>query len=152
MRAPGSSPAPGQGGRALARPGDAAAMPSGFTLLEMIVVLAILGLATALVAPAALRGIDSWRRQSEIDSLLDQIRAMPGAARSRGGAIVLSDATLASAQPPLRVAQAWHLSVPSPWQVSAAGVCEGGQVLVANEYGARTIVVAPPFCDPALQP
>ena len=50
----------------------------GFTLLEMIVVLAILGLATALVAPSAIRGIDSWRRQSELDSLLDQIRALPG--------------------------------------------------------------------------
>ena len=54
----------------------------GFTLLEMIVVLAILGLVTALVAPAALRGIDSWRRQAELDSLLDQIRALPGNARA----------------------------------------------------------------------
>ena len=49
----------------------------GFTLLEMIVVLAILGLATALVAPSAIRGIDAWRRQSELDSRLDQIRALP---------------------------------------------------------------------------
>ena len=31
----------------------------GFTLLEMSVVLAILGLATALVAPSAIRGIDA---------------------------------------------------------------------------------------------
>ena len=54
----------------------------GFTLLEMIVVLAILGMATALVAPAALRGIDSWRRQAAMDVLLDQIRGLPGRARS----------------------------------------------------------------------
>lgn len=45
---------------------------AGFTLLEMIVVLAILGLATAIVTPSLLRGIDSWQRQSELDSVLDQ--------------------------------------------------------------------------------
>ena len=56
----------------------------GFTLLEMIVVLAILGLATALVAPSMLRGIDSWRRQAAMDVLIDAIRALPGDARARG--------------------------------------------------------------------
>ena len=61
--------------------------PGGFTLLEMIVVLAILGLATALVAPSALRGIDSWKRQAELDALVDQVRALPGTARARGKAI-----------------------------------------------------------------
>ena len=76
----------------------------GFTLLEMIVVLAILGLATALVGPSAVRGIDSWRRQAELDSLLDQIRAMPGNARASGRAIVISDASLKGKDAPLRVA------------------------------------------------
>lgn len=124
----------------------------GFTLLEMVVVLAILGLATALVAPAALRGIDSWRRQSEIDALLDQVRAMPGDARAQGRAIVVSDAALASPKPPLRVSAEWRLSAPTPWQVSASGVCEGGEVRIGNDYGERRIVVSAPFCDPALQP
>ena len=48
----------------------------GFTLLEMIVVLAILGLATALVAPATLRSIDSWQRKAAMDVLVD--RALTG--------------------------------------------------------------------------
>ena len=99
----------------------------GFTLLEMIVVLAILGLATALVAPSAIRGIDSWRRQSELDSLLDQIRALPGDARASGKAI-------------------------TPWKVNANGVCEGGVVEIGNDHGKRSVVVTPPFCDPAVQP
>ena len=124
----------------------------GFTLLEMIVVLAILGLTTALVAPAALRGIDSWRRQAELDSLLDQIRALPGNARASGKAIVLSDDALKGEAPPLQVAADWTLGVPKPWRVNTNGVCGGGAITIGNAYGTRTIAVAAPFCDPVVQP
>lgn len=124
----------------------------GFTLLELIVVLAILGLATALVAPSMLRGIDSWRRQAAMDALLDQLRALPGDARARGVAIVVDDAALQSDDPPLRMDVDWQLRAPQPWQVGANGVCQGGEVSVANAYGERTIRVSAPFCDPEVLP
>ena len=124
----------------------------GFTLLEMIVVLAILGLSAALVGPSMVRGIDTWRRQAAMDVLLDQLRALPGNARGSGKPIIVSDATLASAAPPLRIDADWTLQVPEPWSVGANGVCQGGEVIVGNALGERTIVVAPPFCDPALKP
>jgi general secretion pathway protein G len=124
----------------------------GFTLLEMIVVLAILGLATALVGPSAIRGIDSWRRQAELDSLLDQIRAMPGNARASGRAIEISDASLQGKDPPLRVAGEWTLGAPEPWKVNANGVCPGGEITIGNRHGSRTIRVGSPFCDPTLRP
>ena len=125
---------------------------AGFTLLEMIVVLAILGLATAIVTPSLLRGIDSWQRQSELDSVLDQVRALPGNARGSGRLIVVSNETLASGAPPLRVGADWTLQVPSTWRVHANGVCQGGEVRIGNAYGTRTIEVAPPFCDPVVRP
>ena len=124
----------------------------GFTLLEMIVVLAILGLATAMVAPSAVRGIDSWRRQAAMDALLDQIRALPGEARARGRAISISVATLKSASPPLRIESGWTLSVPVAWKVNANGVCEDGRVEVGNVRGTRIVAVRAPFCDPQVLP
>lgn len=124
----------------------------GFTLLEMIVVLAILGLATALVAPSAIRSIDSWRRQSELDSLLDQIRALPGNARATGKAIAVSDEALKAKDAPLRVASDWALSVPKPWRVNANGVCEGGTVEIGNDHGKRIVEATSPFCDPTVLP
>ena len=124
----------------------------GFTLLEMIVVLAILGLASALVGPSMIRSIDTWRRQAAMDILLDQLRALPGNARGTGKPITISDATLASAAPPLRIDADWTLRVPEPWSVGANGICRGGEVIVANAFGERTVRVAAPFCDPSVQP
>jgi general secretion pathway protein G len=125
---------------------------TGFTLLEMIVVLAILGLASALVAPSAVRGIDSWRRQAQVDALLDQIRALPGNARAQGRPIAIDAAALSGDAPPLRVEGEWTLTVPEAWSVNANGICDGGQVVIGNAIGTRTIGVAAPFCDPELLP
>ncbi|MDE2407741.1 MAG: type II secretion system protein [Xanthomonadaceae bacterium] len=124
----------------------------GFTLLEMIVVLALLGLVTAMVVPSMLRGIDSWRRQSAMDALLDQIRALPGVARASGKALLIDDKTLASNTPPLRIEEGWRLSAPVPLQVAGSGVCSGGELAVGNAYGQRRIKIAAPFCDPQVQP
>lgn len=124
----------------------------GFTLLEMIVVLALLGLATALVAPSMLRGIDSWRRQAALDALLDQVRALPGNARASGEPVVVDDKTLAAAPPPLRIDEDWTLTAPVPLTVGANGVCSDGELRVGNRYGERRLKVTAPFCDPELLP
>lgn len=124
----------------------------GFTLLEMIVVLAILGLSAALVGPSMLRGIDTWRRQAAMDLLLDQLRALPGNARGSGRPIIVSDATLASGTPPLTIDADWTLHAPRSWSVGANGVCQGGEVILRNPWGERTVRVAAPFCDPTVQP
>lgn len=117
----------------------------------MLVVLAILGLMASLVAPSMLRGVDAWRRTAQMDALTEQIRGLPAQARARHQAIEISQAALDGAEAPLRIAEGWRLQVAKPWSVRPTGVCDGGEVDVVNEYGARTIRVSAPFCEPVLQ-
>lgn len=115
----------------------------------MIVVLAIMGLAVALVAPSVIRSIDSWRRQSQVDLLLDQVRALPSVARTRGRAIRIDDATLAADDSPLQTVAGWQLHAPEPWQVQANGVCDGGRLQLEVDGTRRELEVSAPFCVPS---
>lgn len=121
---------------------------AGFTLLEMVVVLAIIGLATAMVAPSMIRSIDTWRRQSQVDALLDQVRGLPNQARARGLAIEISDATLQGGKPPLQVGEGWQLHAPEAWRVQANGVCDGGRLQLDVNGRERVLQVDAPFCEP----
>lgn len=129
------------------RPTEPAGPPPGFTLLEVIVVLAIMGLVTAVVTPSVLRGIDSWRRQAQADLVIDQLRGLPGRARATGRTIEVSADTLSADDAPLRVEEGWRLAVPSPWRVQANGACGGGQVELHGGDRVVVVDVAAPFCD-----
>lgn len=121
----------------------------GFTLLEIIVVLAIMGLVAAVATPAVVRGIDSWRRQAQADALMDQLRGLPSRARASGRPIEISAATLSGDAPPLAAEAGWSLAVPSPWTVQANGVCQGGTVELHGDDGRVVSMQATaPFCDP----
>lgn len=124
--------------------------PRGFTLLEMVVVLAILGLAASIAAPAALRGVDAWQRRGVLDALLDQVRGLPAAARAQGREVVLDDALLASPDAPLRVAEDWSLTTDTPWRVRYNGVCDPGVLRLAHGGRVTRIEVAAPFCTPTV--
>lgn len=114
---------------------------AGYTLLEMVVVLAILGLATAMVAPATFRTIQSWRDADDVGRVLGDVAALPGVARNQGREIRLgSDPAPANttpamaalpaeaepdAPPPVALPDGWQLSFDEPLVVRANGACNG---------------------------
>lgn len=119
----------------------------GFTLLELLVVLAIMGLAAGLAAPGVLRSIESWQARAELDRLQDQVRGLPAAARATGRALRISGETLGTPAPPLRVEEGWTLRTDEAWTVEANGYCAGGVLHLTGSGRAWSLTVLPPFCD-----
>lgn len=124
----------------------------GFTLLEMVVVLSILGLATAIAAPSVLRGIDTWQRRGEVESVLDQVRGLPAAARAQGRDLLISRESLVAADAPLHAGAGWSVTTDQPWRVRHNGVCDGGVIQLESAGRATRIEVSAPFCDPRISP
>ncbi len=120
--------------------------PRGFTLLELIVVLAILGLAAALAAPNLLRSVESWQAAAQVDRLVVQVEGLPARARGRGLPIVVGAEALEGEEPPLAVDPEWTLAAPEAWTVQANGFCEGGEVLLRRGAREWRLRAEAPFC------
>lgn len=123
----------------------------GFTLLELLVVLALMGLLAALAAPALSRTIASWQRREVLSVLSEQIRSLPVAARQSGRAFVFDGDRLGGEPSVLPIAEGWHLSAPSVWRVHANGVCESGTLLLEHEGAQYVFAIDSPFCTPHLR-
>jgi len=98
----------------------------GFTLLELLVVLAIVALMTGLVAPAMLRGVAAARERGAASDLQNLLEGLPVRAFQRGGALELDANALRGLMPELP--EGWQLDVTPALRYGASGVAAGGTV------------------------
>jgi len=124
---------------------------AGFTLLELVVVLALLGLATALVAPQGFRMIESWRHATDVDAALGAIAALGARARSQGRPLhfdagPLPDDALDG------LPEGWSLVLDAPLEVRANGACGDSRGTLRNGGYARRFAVEAPYCRIRLDP
>lgn len=128
---------------------DTTGAASGFTLFELLLVLAILGLTLTLTVPMLTGRIETARLVQAAEDVAGQIRSAPLQAQLRGqplGFRPLADrpdmGVLA-----LRVDDGWQVDLGASPTVSALGICSPGRVTVRSPSGrARTILVEAPFC------
>lgn len=112
----------------LPRRADTRPPARGFTLLELLVVLALAALLTALVVPAAVRGLDAARERGVAADLTALLAGLPVRAFKDGESVQFDAKALTALLPELPAG--WSLQLSAPLRYSASGVAEGGEVVL----------------------
>ena len=126
---------------------------AGFTLMELLVVLALVGLVTAVTAPRLTRMMASIERANERSDVLAQVAGLGYAARSRGTGFVLrryppEDSARNRARPPLDLPEGWQLRAADGIHYRASGACLGGELTVSKGDWEASYTLEGPRCDP----
>ena len=131
--------------------------PAGFSLLELLVVLALISLLGALALPNLTGLYGSVGRATEREQILDQFAAIGREALLAGHGYVVHSSTPASEAPPVPEAgyrafplvlpEGWQVELDRPLRVRSNGVCLGATATLRHEDAAPVrIALTPPFC------
>lgn len=117
--------------------------PHGYTLLEMVVVMAILALATSLVAPPSYRMVRSWQEATQLDDTIQQLERLPTRARRDG---IQLDVPTDSDVQFIELPDGWSLRMNSPLRVLANGACSDADALLTTSHQSIPLRIQAPFC------
>lgn len=117
--------------------------PQGYTLLELVVVMAILAMATALAAPSSYRMVRSWQEATDVDDVLQQVEHLPTAVRASGNPVY---AATGSGITLIQLPEGWAIKLQSPLQVLANGACSDAQGTLVTTSQQIDFRILHPFC------
>ena len=117
----------------------------GFTLLEMLVVLVILGMAAALVVPALARTVERVAEAGAWDDVERRLGLLPAAVRAEG-----RGREWAAGEPVTMAAfawpEGWRVAALTPLRVEATGFCAGADLQARSPTGVRRYRLEAPTC------
>jgi len=127
----------------------------GYTLLELLVVLLLLGLVAGLAAPKIMSLYDSVQRALDQDQVLQGLGGLGYQVYQRAKPAILRaypppSEQPADEQPPLVLPVGWTLAVEAPIHFFANGACSGGVAHLSSPGKAFTVLLSPPTCAPQI--
>jgi prepilin-type N-terminal cleavage/methylation domain-containing protein len=121
----------------------------GFTMIELLVVLVILGLTSALVLPKFPAIYERFKGRAEEDKFYQSLSVLSLRAYTQQTQLVLDEKTVRHL---LDLPESWHITIANPIIYKSNGICLGGKVGLSVNGVARQIPLAPPYCDPSRVP
>lgn len=120
----------------------------GFTLLELLIVLAILAGASAIVAPRLQATYDAIVSSSERAEVRRSLERLPLVAREGGRDLRLAPTSggAAALQALVPVPDGWQVRPLDPVVVHRSGVCEPARLAVARGAATETWQLTAPLC------
>ena len=106
------------------------AREGGFTLLELLIVLVLLGATAAIAVPGLQRTYEAVSRSGERAEVIRQIEGLPLLARAQGEAVSIEAGDVAGLASRLTMPQGWRVAPVDPIRVRANGLCADAQVRV----------------------
>lgn len=130
---------------------------AGFTLLELLVVLAITAMLAGLIGPPFIRQIELRQVEGERMQLEIELSALAARVQAAGNVYVLDQGALerplGEYARPVDVPPRWSLKVIEPIHFGALGACTGGRVSGLGPQGQlHEWRFDPPFCLPIRDP
>lgn len=116
---------------------------TGFTLLELLVVLTLIGLAAGMVGPRFIDMADKLRYRNDWQQLQRLVNTLPMQVKLNGQPLALG-----SKHARLALPEGWQLSAKQPIPYLANGVCLGGTLTVLHNKKVRAQVpLQAPYCQ-----
>lgn len=120
---------------------------NGFTLLELLIVLLVLGLVSGLVLPRLSNIYDGMVTMYERDDILVQLNSLHFKVFQYGQVFDLISYPLPKDAPKLlELPPNWTLTTETPIRFRSNGSCSGGHLTLLHGEESFSIKLEPPFC------
>ncbi|QEP43594.1 prepilin-type N-terminal cleavage/methylation domain-containing protein [Ectothiorhodospiraceae bacterium BW-2] len=124
------------------------ALRNGFTLLELLIVLVLLGLISGLAIPRLNSLYESGVARYELEEIMQQIAGLGVKAYQQQQTIALG---IDNDMLPFQLPDAWQITTENPVIYQQNGVCRGGTVALNKQNRHYRLALNPPYCRPVLQ-